>query len=354
MNTGQIFKLSGVARPRDALSMLDEICEHFVEHMDVHRTENTVRLESEGGKIDIALLADRLMIELVCPSEEALHLARNLVAEHLFYFAKEEAFALSWSNAPRVPRLPNLHDVVVVSAEDVTPRMRRVKFACDDVTPFVSGDVHVRVLIPPRGRERRWPGMGEDGRIAWPKGEDEIVARVYTIRAVDLDRRELWIDFLQHPAPGVQTPGADFARDAKPGDRIALIGPGGRLPRAEHMLIAGDEAALPAIARIAAEAGPGTQIKAIIEVEDKGEEQGLSSKASLDVRWLHRRGTAEGEGRLREAIKAAIAASAADTYVWVACEETDARIIRDFLKGRGHDRKRQSVASYWERDRASS
>lgn len=354
MDTLQNFRLSGIAVPKNAQSMLDEICEHFVEHSDVLRSERAVLLKSDIGTADIKIVDQRLVIDLACPTEEALHLCRNMIAEHLFYFANEEPFELSWIDAATVSRLPNLHEVTVVSAENVTPRMRRVTVACDDVTPFLGGDVHVRVLIPPKGRPPAWPGLGDDGRIAWPQGDDEIVARVYTIRAVDGEKRELWIDVLQHPAPGVKTPGGDFARDAKPGDKIALIGPGGSLPKADRMLLAGDEAALPAIARIAAEAPAQARITAIIEVEDEAEQQPLASSATLDVRWLHRAAYAEGQSdTFKNEVKSAIAANEAGTYTWVACEKSDARDIRAFLKMRGYDRKSQSIAWYWERGKAS-
>ncbi len=354
MDTLPTFRLSGIAVPTNAHSMLDEICEHFVEHADVRRSEGTVLLKSDIGTAEIKLVDQRLVIDLACPTEEALQLCRNMIAEHLFYFANEDPFELSWIDAAPVSRLPNLYEVTVVSAEGVTPRMRRVKVACDDVTPFIGSDVHVRVLIPPKGRPPAWPGLDDDGRIAWPRGDDEIVARVYTIRAVDCEKRQLWIDFLQHPAPGMKTPGGDFARDAQPGDKIALIGPGGSLPNANQMFLAGDETALPAIARIAAEAPAGARIKAIIEVEDEKEQQPLPSSASLEVHWLHRMTYVEGQsGTFKDKVKAAIAENEPGTYTWVACEKSDARDIRSFLKIRGYDRKSQSVAWYWERGKAS-
>lgn len=356
MNAMQTFKLSGIALPKDALGMLDEVCEHFVEHSEVQRADDLVILKSELGTADIRLANNRLMIELACPTEETLHLTRNMIAEHLFYFAGEEPFELSWTNPTPVARLPNMHEATVVSAEDVTPRMRRVKFACPDVTPFVGGDMHVRLLVPPKDRTPVWPGLGEDGRIAWPKGKDEILVRVYTVRTVDLDRSELWIDFLQHPAPGTATPGADFARDASPGDKVALIGPGGGdLPQAETMLLAGDESALPAIARILEQAPAGSRVEAIIEVEDEAEEQPLPTQASSNVRWLHRNSyPADATAVLRNSIKEAIDVVGPDTYVWVACEKQDIREIRALLNERGHDRSRRYIAWYWERGKAAN
>lgn len=353
MTGTQQFRLSGTALPKDVAGMLDEICEHFVEHSDVQRTGSRVLLNSEIGSAGILAENDRLLIELTCPTAEALQLTRTMLAEHLFYFAGEDPFELTWSEPPPQNRLANLQEAIVVSAEDVTPRMRRVKFTCADVSPYVDGDMHVRLLVPPKGRAPVWPGIRADGRIAWPQGEDALLVRVYTIRAVDIERRELWIDFLQHPAPGVRTPGADFARDARPGDRVAIVGPGGGdHPRAQSIFLAGDETALPAIARIAAEAKPGTRLQAIIEVEDEAEEQSLPTQGSLEVRWLHRaRYPAGATTVLADEAMTAIASLDSETFIWVACEKKELRSIRSFLKARQPDRKGKHLAWYWERGR---
>lgn len=227
MNSARAFTLSGAGRTPNAMLMLDEICEHFVEHADVRRDGATAVLDSGEARVEITVADNRLLIDIACESEEAVQAARVMLAEHLFYFAGDEPFELSWANSARQDRPANLHEVTVVSAHDVTPRMRRLILACDDVRPFVGGDMHVRVLVPPSNRTPVWPGIQENGRIAWPTGDDTLLARVYTIRAVDEEHSQLWIDVLQHPMPGVETPGADFARDAQPGQKLALMGPGG-------------------------------------------------------------------------------------------------------------------------------
>lgn len=351
MKESQEFRLSGTALPTNAISMLDEICEHFVEHAEVERTADLAILKSKLGTASIRLRQRRLLIELACPSERALQMARTSIAEHLFHFAGDDPLELNWSEPELRTVVPNLREATVVGTEDVTPHMRRVKFSCADVTPFIGGDMHVRILIPPRGRQPVWPGYRLDGRLAWPDGDDELLVRAYTIRAVDIDRRELWIDFFQHPAPGVRTPGADFARDTQAGDVVALLGPGsGSLPAASEILMIGDESALPAIARIAAEVPAGTRMQAIVEVLDADEEQPLPTAGHLEVRWLHRRSyPAATTGILADEAKKAIVAADAGTFVWVACEKADARSVRSLLNDRHHDRSLRYVAWYWER-----
>lgn len=351
MTEQQSFRLAGVALARNAAQMLDQICDHFVEHAEVKRVDDLARMTSKLGIANIRLEEPRLLIELASPSEAALQMARTSIAEHMFYFAGSDPLELTWSEPAARATLPNLHEVTVVGAEDITPHMRRVRFACADVSPFIGGDMHVRLLVPPKGRRPVWPGYRSDGRLAWPVGEDELVVRAYTIRFVDAERGELWIDFLQHPIAGFPTPGADFARDAKDGDVAALLGPGaGHLPSAQSILMIGDESALPAIARIAAEVPAETEIKAIIEVADADEEQPLRSAGNLEVRWLHRSHyPTDATGILSKVAEEAIAATHAETFVWVACEKSDVRAIRSFLNKRHHDRSRMYVAWYWEK-----
>jgi NADPH-dependent ferric siderophore reductase len=352
MNANPSFKLSGTAIPVSTDYMLDEICEHFIEHADVERNNHHAILRSKSGIVRIRADNGKLLIELDCPTLEALQAARTDIAEHLFYFAGEQPLELNWTPLPSLPALPNLHEITVVSASDVTPHMRRVIFSCADVTPFSGGDMHVRLLVPPKGRKPVWPGFREDGRIAWPEGDDELLVRVYTIRTVDVERGEIWIDFLQHPMPGISTPGADFARDARIGDRAALLGPGGGgLPSAQSILLIGDESALPAIARIAAEVPAGSHMRAIIEVEDEGEEQSFLAAGSLEIRWLHRCHYPDRQDRILLAeARSAIASIDQETFVWAACEKDDIRAIRSVLKGRRHDHKKMYVAWYWERN----
>ncbi|WP_337271179.1 DUF2218 domain-containing protein [Oryzifoliimicrobium ureilyticus] len=350
MDRPQEHYLTGIARPKNADEMLTEICEHFVEHADVERDGSAARLVNKFGTTNIRSDRGRLLIDLRCPSPQALQLSRTNLAEHLFYFAGDEAFELSWDDAAPKTSLPNLHFGRVVRASDITPRMRRVTFSCADVSPFIKGDMHVRLLVPPRGRKPVWPGIRSDGRIAWPEGADELLVRVYTIRAVDEETNEISIDFLQHSSSVVSCPGADFARDAEPGQEIALMGPGaGSMPDATSILLAGDESALPAIARIAAEALPGTSLEAIIEVSDEAEEQIISSMASITVRWLHRdRYPVGAKGVLLDQVQSAINTMDEGTFVWFAGEKEDVRSLRSFLKGRNHAKKNMYVAWYWE------
>ncbi|WP_016933847.1 siderophore-interacting protein, partial [Rhodococcus sp. R1101] len=70
---------------------------------------------------------------------------------------------------------------------------------------------------------------------------DETVVRTYTVRRVDPDAREIWIDFVVHGDEGVAGP---WARSVQPGTQVVVRGPGaGYRPdrSADFHLLAGDE-----------------------------------------------------------------------------------------------------------------
>ncbi|MFD2032421.1 siderophore-interacting protein [Ancylobacter dichloromethanicus] len=201
----------------------------------------------------------------------------------------------------------------------------------------------------PAGRDPVWPHAAPDGRTLWPTGADALTPRVYTVREVDIARGEIVIDVVQHA--GAATPGADWARRARPGDRVGLLGPGGAgLPPARRYLLAGDETALPAIARMVAALPAEAQAVVRLEVADAREQQKLPSAARLDVQWLHRDGAGPGTVDLLERSVRAIdiPSGADDLHVWAGCEQKTARALRRHLtRERGLAKCRCAIAAYW-------
>lgn len=347
------FILTGTAVPVDAEDMLAEICEHFIDHAEVLREGDHVTLSSEIGEAYISKVSEQLDIRLACPTSDMLSMTRAIIAEHLFMFAGDDPLTLEWADQPKPAKLANLSEITVVSAENVTPRMRRITISCADAARFDTTDgLHVRLLMPPKDRAPVWPVTLADGRIGWPQGDDEISVRYYTIRSIDLERNEMTLDFVLHEDCGKRMPGAEFGLTAKPGDRAGLLGPGaGGMPEAKKLILAGDETALPAIGRMIELATPDMTIHAIIEVADKAEEQAFSCRAAnFTVEWLHRNGAeASMAGLLEPAIVARLDGLDADTFVWAACEKSEAQAIRARLKNHGLDRSRMSSITYWRR-----
>lgn len=241
--------------------------------------------------------------------------------------------------------------LTVVSVRDIAPRMRRVTFAGQDLGRFETNEnIHARLVLPPPelGRDN-WARLDPGGRLDVERIRPRY--RKYTIRRVDAARGVLDIDFVLHHASG---PGSDFARQAQPGDLLGIIGPGGRsIGPADWHLIAGDDAALPAIARIA-EMLPGSACGSVlIEVNDRADEIDLPLPFGLSLTWLHRAGRPAGStSLLLDAIaRARWPDKSVTAFAWVAAEADAARRIRFHLKAdRKVDKALQLVVPYWRRD----
>ncbi len=148
-------------------------------------------------------------------------------------------------------------------------------------------------------------------------------------------------------------PGASFASCARPGDYVGMTGPGGgSIGDADWYLLAGDETALPAIARILEELPAGKQATVRIEVVDARDEQPLLSSATLDVEWLHRGAAEPGTSRLLENAVRAIdwPDKRVRVFAWAACEYRSFRAIRTYLRReRDLSRDEHLVVAYWRR-----
>ena len=139
------------------------------------------------------------------------------------------------------------------------------------------------VRRPPRGVPKsRY--ASDDWYDAWLQTPDEVRSpmRTYTIRDVvrDGDDVRLVVDFVVHEDDAAEGghgvgPACRWALDAAPGDVIQVIAPhrlteygGTEFDPAErrHLLLIGDETAVPAISRILADLRPGYTVKAFVEV----------------------------------------------------------------------------------------
>ncbi|MFC7403804.1 siderophore-interacting protein [Georgenia alba] len=177
--------------------------------------------------------------------------------------------------------------------------------------------------------------------------------RTYTLRWVDLDTEELAIDFVTHGDGGLAAPWAERAR---PGDTLVMSGPGGGYapdPTADWHLLAGDDAALPAIAA-ALEALDSRAVGTVVaEVDGPEDEIALAAPPGVEVRWLHRAGAEPGTTRLLEDGVRAVPWRPGRVHVFAHGEREVMKALRDYLFGeRGLAREHVSLSAYWAHGRA--
>ncbi|GAA1384643.1 siderophore-interacting protein [Pseudonocardia kongjuensis] len=172
--------------------------------------------------------------------------------------------------------------------------------------------------------------------------------RTYTIRRFDLAAERIWIDFVVHGDAGIAGP---WAASAQPGDPVVLGGIGSGYapdPGADRHLLAGDEAALPAIAS-ALEAMPAdARGTALIEVGTAADELDLVAPDGIEVRWLHRGGAGAGTSTVLVDAVRALDRPAGDVQVFAHGERGAMKALRPYLTDEcGIDRSRLSLSAYW-------
>lgn len=260
------------------------------------------------------------------------------------------------NRVPQRMRLPlRFRRLRVLAVERLSAHFVRVILGGEDIEGFSSPgfDDHVKLFLPDAATgEIRLPEAGPDGPI-WPEGP-KPVARDYTPRHHDPEAGTLAIDFALHESG----PATAWALQAKPGDELGVGGPRGTflIPADfDWHLLAGDETAVPAIARRLEELPAAARAIVLVEIDRPGDELPLQSRAALEVHWCHRNGAAPGTASvLLEAMRRLVLPTG-DGYAWVACETAAARALRQHLvQERGIDPKRVKAAGYWRRGTAGA
>ncbi|GJF11055.1 siderophore-interacting protein [Mycolicibacterium cyprinidarum] len=258
-----------------------------------------------------------------------------------------------------------VHTFEVVRTEQLTPHMIRVVLGgsgkgtgFDTFTPLESTDAYVKLVfvddvVDAEALER--PLTLESFATL------DHTVRTYTVRRTDIERREISIDFVVHGDHGVAGP---WATAASPGQRIFVMGPSGAYAPdrgADWHLLAGDEAALPAISA-ALEALPDTAIgKAFVEVAGPEDEIDLIAPVGVDVAWIYRGGRADLIGDDGAGDHAPLIAAVKET-AWLPGQvqvfihgEAQAVMhnLRPYIRNeRGVDAKwASSISGYWRRGR---
>lgn len=132
--------------------------------------------------------------------------------------------------------------------------------------------------------------------------------RTYSVRDIRVDAdggTVVDVDFVLHLVPGKTGPASSWAAAATEGDELIVVGPRrGRLDgggveylpgSARQVLLAGDETAAPAIARILADAPADLRGVAYIEIPQADDAQRIDAPDGVAVHWLPREGAAHGE-----------------------------------------------------------
>ncbi|MEV0918101.1 siderophore-interacting protein [Streptomyces sp. NPDC049967] len=247
--------------------------------------------------------------------------------------------------------------VRVEDVERISPRMLRISFSGDALASLMEDrpDQQMKLCFPRPGQ--RVPRLPEpdaedtygmrwyEAYLAIPETERPLM-RSFTVRSYHPGSGLMAVDFVLHGDDG---PATRWARTAGPGDVAGMVGPSSAyarpLPRAGHLLLAGDESALPAIGTILEALPAGARATVCAEVADAAEEQRFDSAAEVTVCWVHR----DRGASLLDAVRSAELPKG-DTAGWLAGEAGTVRALRRHLvEERGLPRSAVEFSGYWRR-----
>lgn len=246
----------------------------------------------------------------------------------------------------------------VEGSERLTPTMLRVTLRGADLDGFASGghDQRIKLFLPhPHQDAPLVPDRAGDAWFAEWRALDPAergIMRTYTARRQRPGALE--VDFALHGDSG---PATRWAATARPGDRVAVLGPTDPdnaavdfrpPPSADRVLLAGDESALPAIGGILEALPDRTRAKAWIEVPCQADADGYDLPDGADITWLVR-----DKGRSLLTALPTAEFPYGNLYAWLAGEAKTIRTLRRHLVNeRGLDRKAISFTGYWRRGAA--
>lgn len=266
---------------------------------------------------------------------------------------------------PRTIRDSSIHpigvrELHVKTVRDITPGMLRVTLAGDqlsafqrngfDIPEFVSTgfDDDIKLILTYPGDDAPVLPIQKAGTIELPKPKRPLMKN-YTVRRFDAQAGEVDIDFVKHATGAATT----WALRCRPGDRIHVAGPAAssQIPTGiDWLLVAGDETALPAIARLLEEAPAGLRAQVFIEVAEQDHRQQLDTAADVTVQWLFRDGAEPGTTTLlADAVRDA-QWWPGSVFAWVAGETMSIKPIRRYLReDRDLPKEYVEVTGYWRR-----
>ena len=274
--------------------------------------------------------------------------------------ARNSASTAAPAGGGRPPRPQTVLEVVLT--ERLTPHMVRVVLRGDGFAAFHerwaakgATDQYIKLLFadPALGLEPPYDMDVLRERLA---PEQMPVRRTYTVRAVDARAQTVAVDFVVHGDEGLAGP---WAAQAQPGEKVAFFGPGGAYrpdEDADWHVLAGDEAALPALAAACEDMAarlPQARGVALIEVSGEQDEQEFAAPEGVQVRWLHRGGDFSPQTVLWVDALEELEFGQGRVQAFVHGEREQVKRARRHLTDvRGLDRRQLSVSAYWAHGRA--
>ncbi len=238
----------------------------------------------------------------------------------------------------------------LVRKENLSPHLIRCYLTADHLEQFAATTIgdNNKIAVPPAGlNEVHFPEYDME-RHEWkyPPADLAPKIRTYTHRGLDLEKKELIIDFVNHGETG---PASSWAIHAKPGAKLGVMmrtEASELFAPADWYLLAGDATAIPVLSAIL-EALPETAAGVcIIEVSEAADIIPLATDADIEFRWVIN-DQPEHYSKIYDEVRMVLLPSGSK-FGYVAAEFSAVKAIRQYLrKEKNWTNKELYAYSYW-------
>jgi NADPH-dependent ferric siderophore reductase len=196
---------------------------------------------------------------------------------------------------------------------------------------------------------------GQDLMLRIPGPEDRVTNRRYTIRSADGSAATVTVDMVVHG----DGPGARWAADAAPGQRLDAIGPRGKIwldETADWHLFVGDETALPGMSSMAESLPARASAIMVVELPEHvdGHDPQLAPDQKVTISWVERGDGQPGESARLVSVAEQIPFPPGRGHAYVAGEMKVVRSVAAALAARGLDGSAVDAKAYWRRGDANA
>lgn len=299
---------------------------------------DTLMIETDLGQFGVVDRApDGLRLVIAALKPDNVHVIRDALVGQIAGAVPEIAEAITWSDmSERDQYPPNLQFADVVETRQLCTEFHRVTLRLERAEAFAAEDaIHFRILLPePENTDPDYPTLLPNGSTKWPKGAKALHRPVYTARSLHGDLVEM--DVFIHEGGRA----CAWAEAVEPGTKLAIIGPGGGgIVDQGPVVLAGDETAYPAIARIMESLPQGTRGKAILLSHEGHRDYPFPDGHALHVDWVDKKGFAPSA-------RAALG-DAPDAHVWIAAERGQTGKITGSAELKAIPKTQRYIAGYW-------
>jgi len=243
--------------------------------------------------------------------------------------------------------------------EYITPHYIRLTLGNENIEAVKDSTfgTNNKIYIAPDGQTKVHFPEYDENKMEWKPMPEDIKPhiRTYTHRGINLEKKEIYIDFVAH---GDEGPASNFAINAPIGSELGIsmkTDVSSLYPEVEDYLLVGDATAIPVLSCILESLPKNVKVHVIIEVISAEDIQAISTAATATLDWLINPTPSENSLLSVKAKSHAEVMNPNSRFAYIAAEFSTVKDIRNFLRKEKHWTKDELYAySYWKLGKSES